>query len=66
MEKGLAKQRPGPHWTKKFFKIEDMGPEPPLNREGFWKKYKQDEIEIESTDEHKRQSLEKSGREKLR
>ena len=46
MEKGLTKERPKPRWTEKFFKLESMGPEPPLNREGFWKKYKPAEIEI--------------------
>jgi len=66
MQKGLAKKRPGPHWTEKFFKIEDMGPEPPLNREGFWKKRKPDEVEIELFDEHNRQGVEKPRGKKLR
>ncbi|MCK4240820.1 MAG: hypothetical protein KAX30_04295 [Candidatus Atribacteria bacterium] len=37
-------------WTEKFFKIVDMGPEPPLNREGFWKKYEPTKIEIKEED----------------
>ena len=66
MQKGLAKKQPSPHWIKKFFKLESMGPELPLNREGFWKKHELEEIEIELIDEHKRQGMEKSGRQKLR
>jgi len=26
-------------WTKKFFEVKTIAPEPPLNKEGFWKKY---------------------------
>lgn len=37
-------------WTEQFFECKSLGPEPPINKEGYWQKPKFDEIEIEHTD----------------
>lgn len=33
-------------WTRKFHRLRKIGPEPPLNREGFWKEFKGPEVKI--------------------
>jgi len=38
------------HWTKKFFDVKKIADEPPLNKEGFWKKPEIKEIKIEHQD----------------
>lgn len=34
------------HWTKKILKIKDLGDEPEMNQEGFWKKYESPKIKV--------------------
>lgn len=33
-------------WNKKIIKCRIIGPEPPLNRNGYWKKKEKDEIKV--------------------
>jgi hypothetical protein len=43
MEKSIKK---AVKWTNKIIKCRITGPEPPLNREGYWKEKEQDEIKV--------------------
>ena len=40
-------------WKKKFYATKDIGPEPELNKEGFWKQYKTEELKIGKLQKHK-------------
>ena len=42
------KARHGKPWTEQFFPCETIGPEPPMNRQGYWTKPKVDELVIET------------------
>lgn len=37
-------------WTEQEFECVSIGPEPPLNTEGFWPKFEKEEIKIEHPD----------------
>jgi len=40
-------------WKEKFFECKKIGDEPPLNKEGFWKKRETKVIDIEPPDRDK-------------
>ena len=33
-------------WTEKVLQVREIGKEPPLNKEGFWKKPEKPEVEV--------------------
>jgi hypothetical protein len=36
-----------PDWKQQFLEVKTIGPEPSLNKEGFWKKHKHPELKIQ-------------------
>jgi len=40
--------KPNPKsWTEKIITPKEKGPEPPLNKDGFWKKFEPEEFKVE-------------------
>jgi hypothetical protein len=37
-------------WKRQFFEVKKIGDEPPLNKDGFWKKFKPPEIKTFTPD----------------
>lgn len=47
MDKEKSKKRIPVSWKDKIITPKEVGPEPPLNKEGFWKKYEPTEFQVE-------------------